>query len=152
MKTSIIMLLLLKLLCSSVIASEKPLNVITMALPPYGYIDENGLAAGINADIVSAIVKRSGLAFEHKIYPFARITKMLKAGAEVDITMALPHDNVTEFSSAVLPVIPIDIVIITRKGTVINNIEDLEGKVLGMVRGAKYDTRLSENSNIRKSM
>ena len=55
-----------------------------MELPPYGWIDENKQGKGIIFDMAQEIGVRSGMPFTHKVYPFARMLKLLKAG-KVDI-------------------------------------------------------------------
>lgn len=57
---------------------------------PYGYKDKEGNIHGINYEILQQIEKKSGLEFEYRLYPQARLTAGISAG-DMDIALVFDH-------------------------------------------------------------
>jgi len=117
--------------------NEFTLRVATMDLPPYGWKDETGQFRGIIYDMAQEMAVRSGLRFVHKIYPFNRMLKLLKAG-KIDILSSQPHQKALDAGNQLAVQFNIDVIAATKKGSRIDRIEDFRGKNLIYHHGASY--------------
>lgn len=120
-------------------ATEEPyiLKIATMDLPPYGWIAETGDKKGIIFDMAQEMGERSGLPFEHRIYPFNRMLKMLRDG-KIDLLSSQGHQKALDAGEKLAIQFNIDVIAATNKNSEIKTIDDFKGKDLVYHHGASY--------------
>jgi len=138
-RQNIIAFFLIILSISPLFAGEDAytLKIATMELPPYGWVDEKGEKKGIIFEMTQEIGIRSGLPFEHNIYPFNRMLKMLRAG-KIDILSSQAHQKALDAGEKLAIQFKIDVIAATKKNADINNIAGFKGKDLIFHQGASY--------------
>ena len=129
--------------CLSTISAQ-PLNnevtslkLVTMDLPPYGWIDEEGKPHGIIYELTEEIGKRSGLPYTHKIRPFSRMLLELKVG-NVDLLSSQSHKLALDAGDKLAIQFHIHVIAGTKKDSNIKTINDFKDKNLIYHNGAFY--------------
>lgn len=152
MKNPAAALLIVIVLSLPVIASADKLVFVTSAQPPY-VMSENGQPAGLDIDIIRELCRRLGVEAEIQVLPWKRALYHTEKG-EADAIFAPRH---TEERAKFLyypsePFILERTVILAPKGSgiKINSIDDLKGKVVGVVRGYSYDPKFDTEKGIEK--
>jgi polar amino acid transport system substrate-binding protein len=124
------------------------IEIRTIAIAPYGF--ENSLEpSGIYLDLANQLSKESGFRAINLIYPYARIIKELKSG-ETDLTIMFKYKELSEDVIYIAPLPTLKNVVIGLAGTEINAIDDLKGKTLGYLRGAKFSDVIDNDPDIYK--
>jgi len=113
------------------------LRLVTMNLPPYGWIDEKGKPHGIIYELTEEIGKRSGLPYTHKISPFSRMLLELKVG-KVDLLSSQAHKRALDSGDKLAIQFYIDVIAGTKKDSKIKTIKDFKDKSLIYHHGASY--------------
>ncbi|MFZ5428160.1 MAG: substrate-binding periplasmic protein [Thermodesulfobacteriota bacterium] len=112
------------------------LHAGTFNLPPWGWI-EDGKPMGVIYDLHTDVARRTGLPFTNDMYPFTRLAAMLERG-ELDFISGQPHDALLKAGEKLALLHTIDIIAVARKGSGIERLEDLAGKVVVYHRVASY--------------
>ncbi len=126
----------------------------TSEWPPY-LIAKNGQATGIHTEIIFELCKRLKIALEIQVLPWKRALMYAEKG-KVDAVFSARHTEEREkflYYSAE----PIQIertVILTLKGSnlKVTEVDDLKGKVLGVVRGYAYGPKFDNYQGIGKEV
>lgn len=108
----------------------------TFNLPPWGFI-ENERPKGVIFDLHTDVARRTGLPFTNEMYPFTRLAAMLEKG-ELDFISGQPHKALLEAGEKLALLHTIDIIAVARKGSGIESLQDLAGKVVVYHRVASY--------------
>lgn len=141
----------------SIVPDDAPLKIGTMQLPPYGWIDKQGIKHGVIYDMNEEIGRRSGLAYENQILPFARMIEKLKTG-EIDLISSLAHKPALDAGEQLSIQHTVTVIVATRKNSNIHTINHLSGKHLVYIRSASYPQlkdipkRVSRVDNYRQSV
>lgn len=131
------------------VANEvKTLNVRTIDVSPYGIID-NGRNSGIYYELFNRLFESSNVKFENVIFPYARIKHELKSG-QADVTIMFKYQELSPYVNYITPLPALKNVVIGKKGTSISSIDDLNGKVIAYLRGAKFSDKIDKSKNISK--
>lgn len=149
MKRALIVLILLSFVQCNPLFANDIIKFSTMDLPPWGFYDEKGNASGVYSDIASEIAKDAGISFENTIVPYSRMIDDLEKG-NADVIMLFPNERIKKNAILLAPLFFLENIVIGLKGTHYTSLEDLHGKVVGQVRGANYDDRLTWNTLINK--
>jgi len=145
---------LLLLLCyflqstNSVAKEVKKLNIRTIDVAPYGII-ENDQYKGIYYELSNMLFENVNVDFENIIVPYARIKHELKFG-QADVTIMFKYQELEPYVTYVAPLPALKNVVIGKKETAISSIEDLNGKVIAYLRGAKFSEKIDTAKNISK--
>jgi len=130
--------------CITIATAEEPsseevtsLKLVTMDLPPYGWIDEQGKPHGIIYEMTEEVGKRSGLPYTHKIRPFSRMLLELKHG-KVDLLSSQGHQRALSAGDKLAIQFHIDVIAGTKKDSGIQQIQDFQGKNLVYHNSAFY--------------
>lgn len=145
-KRLIQILLFCAVLLATSSAMAETLRIVTIALPPYGYID-NKTNTGLNYEIGDAIALEAGFVPENNIVPLARGMEEISTG-HADMIIMFPNPKINADARNLGMILPMETVIIARAGTVLRSLRDVRGKRVGSVRGAKYDDRVTKESGI----
>ena len=133
------------ILCASN-AMAQTLNVITLALAPYGFT-QNHKETGLAYEIGSLLAQEAGYTPNNTIAPLSRSVNDLSTGS-AEITIMLPTPEVERIATQIGPVLSVESVVIGRAGTPMRNFSQIRGMTLAAVRGAKYDDRLNKSNGI----
>lgn len=110
---------------------------VDTANAPYTFIDSAGEFAGVYADLLKMIARRTGLRFE--VVPgstVAALERDLHAGHADMVAMLMPTPERERFLSFTVDVAPMVWVLVARSGaTGIDGLQSLQGKRLALVRG-----------------
>lgn len=132
----------------SVAKEVKTLNVRTIDVSPYGII-ENGRNTGIYYELFNMLFDNSNVKFENIIFPYARIKHEIKSG-QADVTIMFKYQELSPYVNYITPLPALKNVVIGKKGTSISSIDDLNGKVIAYLRGAKFSEQIDKSKNISK--
>jgi polar amino acid transport system substrate-binding protein len=124
------------------------IEIRTIAIAPYGF--ENSTEPnGIYFDLANQLSKESGFKAKNLIYPYARIIKELKSG-ETDLSIMFKYKELSEYVIYIAPLPTLKNVVIGLAGTEIYAIDDLKGKTIGYLRGAKFSDVIDNDPDIYK--
>lgn len=112
------------------------LSLVTLALPPYGYVDK-GKSMGIAYEWGNAIVREAGFEPRNMLVQLTRGVLEMETGG-TDLIIMLPNPAMDKVAVSIGTVAPTENVVIGRAGSVLRSLKDVKGKVLARVRGAKY--------------
>lgn len=124
------------------------IEIRTIGIPPYGILDESG-PGGIYYEIANLIVKDAGLGSNNYIYPYARIISELKSG-QTDLTIMIKYEELESHVVYIAPLPPLQTVVVGLKEAEISSIEDLKGKTLAYLRGARFSDVIDDDAEIYK--
>ncbi|BBO73945.1 hypothetical protein DSCW_13620 [Desulfosarcina widdelii] len=113
------------------------LKIGTMDLPPYGWEDSQHEKHGIIYELNQEIGIRSGLPFENKILPHNRMYQMLKHG-KIDLISSQAHQAALDAGDKLSIQFKINVIVVAKKGSGIEKIEDFKGKKLIYHHSASY--------------
>lgn len=127
----------------------------TLYLPeaaPWSNLTGDANGNGVFDDWATEITKRTGLVFDIKRAPSARLQQALKDGS-VDLAFGVKSTGTASFVD--YPACPVasPVIIIAAKGFALTKIDDLYAapQGVGVIRGVTYDQAFDENAQIKKS-
>jgi diguanylate cyclase (GGDEF)-like protein/PAS domain S-box-containing protein len=122
------------------------------SLPPYSFVDKKGRFNGIAVDIMDALSKKLGIAFEvyPKTSPENIDSSTLEQLADVIASMVDRPERRERFNFT-HPYLTKSLVIMTHKNdTAINNRNDLAGKTVALVNGFEFSNQITtKNPSIK---
>ncbi|RLC19152.1 MAG: hypothetical protein DRI57_07540 [Deltaproteobacteria bacterium] len=127
----------------------------TAKWPPYVMVSEKGQISGLDVEIVQEMCKRLKIEAKFWVLPWKRAVKYTEKG-KVDAIFAMRH-NEERAKFAFYPSEPILMertVILARKGSgiKITKVDDLNDKIVGVVRGYAYSPEFDKHQGIKKSV
>lgn len=122
------------------------INIRTIDVSPYGII-ENGQNSGIYYELSNMLFEKT--TFENVISPYARIKHELQTG-QADVTLMFKYPELEPYVHYITPLPALRNVVIGKRGTLISSIDDLNGKVIAYLRGAKFSDKIDSAENISK--
>ncbi len=127
-------------------AFAEVLKIVTIALPPYGYV-ENNQPMGLNYELGNIIAEDAGYTPENIIVPLARAVEDIQNG-NADVVIMFPNPTIETSAENLGLVLPMETVLFGRADAVFRSLRDVRGKTVATVRGAKYDDRISKKNGI----
>jgi polar amino acid transport system substrate-binding protein len=106
---------------------------------------------GIYYEVFSAFITKSLFRGEHRIYPYKRIIREMKSGG-IDLTIMFKSDELREYVNYLVPLPPLNNIVVGLNRSEIFSIKDLEYKRLGYLRGAMFSHKIDSNKKIIKHM
>lgn len=122
------------------------LSIATIQLPPFGFVT-NGIETGLSYEIGNAIALEAGYVPDNSLVPFARALEGVTEGT-VDMVIMFPNPTLTENAINIGLVLPVENVVMGRADTRLRSFADLRGKMVALVRGARYDDRISTRNGV----
>ncbi|MVA22047.1 transporter substrate-binding domain-containing protein [Agrobacterium vitis] len=114
-------------------------------LPPWGFLDETGKPAGYDVDVGNLLATKMGVPVEFVgMTVAARIAQLMTGKVDVLLaTMGMYPDRakVVQFSK---PYASLDIILLAKKATKIEKIEDAKTLRIAVTRGAAQDTAITK--------
>ena len=124
------------------------LEIRTIGIPPYG-IENEADPSGIYYDAANLLVQKAGYQADNLIYPYARIIEELKSG-DTDLTIMFKYKELVDHVIYIAPLPTLRTVVIGRLGTSYNSIDELNGKTIGYLRGARFSDTIDNSPLIIK--
>lgn len=134
------------LLLTASVATAESLRIVTIALPPYGYI-ENGIETGLTYELGNRIAQEAGLDPINNILPFARSMEEVVSGT-ADMVIMFPNQTINANAKNLGSILPMETVIFGRADSTYRSLKDLHGKTIASVRGAEYDDRITKKNGM----
>ncbi len=151
-KTTLIALLLLGLPLLTVAQSLPPLAVAVIEVgKPSGY-RENGQPMGMYYDLSQLIFDELGEPYQLDMVPYRRMILGLDNG-EFSCAMFFTSPQRKQLYTQVGKIMTKETILVPRKGLAVPNVEALEGKTVGYIRGSNVGAlfgSLESNENVRK--
>ncbi len=130
-------LLLLVMLCLPLYAGAQDVLIVTEEWPPYNH-SENGEVTGVVTEIVKAVMARTGLDFQIRVYPWARAYKMAMEIENVMIYSIFRLDNREHlFKWIAIPGLSVEMYLFKprhRTDIQVKDIEDVKAYTVGVTR------------------
>ena len=120
-----------------------------MDLKPGGFLDEQKHPAGMFYEIGKRIIEETDLAAEYEVVPYARAINYVETGV-ADMVIMLPNEPLKQGAIEVANLFSFEHVILGPAGSHYTSLQDLHGKVIGKIRGAKYDETFDADAAITK--
>lgn len=124
------------------------IEIRTIGIPPYG-IQTDTDQRGIYYDLASRLAELSGHESNNYFYPYARIVNELKSG-QSDLTIMFKYKELEGHVEYIAQLPALQTVIVGLEESNINSIEDLKGKTIAYLRGAKFGDVIDDDPDILK--
>jgi polar amino acid transport system substrate-binding protein len=144
----LVIALLILFITTNICYANKTMQLRTIGVAPYG-VESNDAYKGIYYEITELMLASSEFKADHYIYPYVRIMHELKSGV-TDMTIMFKYDELKEHVDYLVPLAPIQNVVVGLQNLEINSLVGLEGKTLGYLRGAKLSDEIDNNDKIEK--
>lgn len=149
-----LLLLALNLVIINLLFAEDRLIFICEEYPPYEYINKN-MPAGMDVEVIDAVCKKAGIAYEIKFYPWERCVAMMKDGRADVIFGLLKNPERTKYLKYPDSEVSYDKRVLISLKTypgLIKDISDLKGKTVGVGRGYSYGEPFDSDPYFIKEM
>lgn len=140
--------LVLTLLLPLVARADSPLRVMINDVAPYT-LHDSPQHPGMHAEIANLLAKQSGMPISISWAPYARLAAALRFDL-ADLVVAVESPELEGIARRIAPFHEFKFVVIGRRDKDINSISQLNGRLLGVARGAFYDERINNNADIQK--
>lgn len=124
------------------------IEIRTIGIPPYGIQNEHN-PGGIYYDIANLIAANAGFQSNNYLYPYARIVSELKSG-QTDMTIMFKYKELEGHVAYIAPLPALKTVVVGLEGSDIRSIQDLKGKTLAYLRGARFSDAIDSDAAINK--
>lgn len=153
-----VLLILLLLGASNFVRSQEkdPKATITVGIyqnPPKIFIDEKGNPEGIFIDLLEVIAAKENLSLEYTSGEWKELMKMLSRGdidLMPDVAFSTERDSLYKLNS--LPVLGSWLEVFTTETNIVNSIQDLQGKKVGVLKGSIQEEYLTKNIKPRLNL
>jgi len=136
------------MLCFSPLSAQT-IQIETINVAPFGFTGEKGKPTGMMFEISNKIAEEAGFKYANVIVPYARTILELRDG-KADFVLRYSNEQLQEVAIPVVSVVSMQTIILFKVGHPFENLEDLQGKIVGMVRGGKFDNNFDKNTAIHK--
>jgi ABC-type amino acid transport substrate-binding protein len=126
-----------------------PLKLVTIDGPPWGFVGPNGKPTGMMYEIGNRIAEEAGFTWTNQLVPYARIGPQIAQG-QADFVLRFSSEEMVNSAIPVAVVVTMPVIAIGAKGVRLNGVEDLRGKVVGVVRKSRYTEQFDNDPQIRK--
>lgn len=126
-----------------------PLKLITIDGPPWGFVGTDGKPTGMMYEIGNRIAEEAGFAWTNQLVPYARIGPEIARG-KADFVLRFSSEEMVQSAIPVAVVVTMPVIAIGAQGVRFNGLEDLRGKVVGVVRKSRYTEQFDNDPQIRK--
>ncbi|MDG3087896.1 transporter substrate-binding domain-containing protein [Vibrio hannami] len=128
-------------------AFAKDIVVAAVEVSQRGFWGEDGTAQGSSVEITNTVAQAANIQVKNVIMPYPRILHNLEVG-KVDLALLVPNDKVTKVAIPLVHLQNVDFIIVGKRGTELNNVEDLTGKRVGYLRSSRISEKILENLDV----
>lgn len=127
----------------------RPLNIVTIDIPPFGMTAEGGQSYGIMYEISNRIAAQAGLASRNILQPYARTVVELKHG-RADFVLRFDNDSLAEAAIKVAPIFPLQVIVLAAADKHLHTFNDMHGLTIGVMRGGHFNDAFAADEAIKK--
>lgn len=131
------------------VLQARPLNIVTIDIPPFGMATEDGQLHGIMYEISNRIAKQAGFASRNVLLPYARTVIELKQG-RADFVLRFDNDDLDEAAIKVAPIFPLQVIVLGAAGKRLRTFNDMHGLTIGTMRGGHFNDAFAADEAIKK--
>lgn len=128
--------------------AAQSLRIDTILAPPLGFVTDEGQPTGLYYEISNRIAEAAGLSYTNQIVPFARAITELERG-DADMSMFFRREGNPQLAPLIV-VYTLKNVLIGRKGTQFDALDDLHGKLVAQTRRTHYGEAFENDPAITK--
>lgn len=125
------------------------IKIDTIKVAPFGFTGDEGEPTGMMFEISNKIAEEAGLKYTNIIVPYARTILELRDG-KADFVLRYSNDQLPAIAVPVTSIISMHNIILSREGISFKSLENLHGKIIGRVRGGKFDVNFDNDTAINK--
>lgn len=138
--------------CAVAVCFAETIVLVFDSLPPYEYL-ENGVAKGLNVDIIKSVCKKLGVTPVFREYPWSRAMHMVKNG-EADAIFSLYKTKERE-EFLLYPTLPLNdetnVIIVPKESTLrAGSLDDMKKWRVGVVQDYSYGEKFDNYAAIFK--
>lgn len=126
-----------------------PLKIVTILGAPWGFVGADGKPAGIMVEIGNRIAEEAGFAYTNALVPYARTAVEMETGG-ADMLLRFSNAHLGRIATPVAVVVSMPVIAVGPRGSQFNEVADLRGKQVGVVRTSKYVDAFDNDAEIRK--
>lgn len=134
--------------CHTYAFDKIQLQARTISVSPYGIIDDSH-RHGIYYELLNKLFAQENIILKNRISPYIRIMQDLKQGS-ADVTIMFKYPEMEPYVNFISPLPALKNVVIGGNNFTIKSINNLQGKTLAYLRGAKFNQELDRNEQIYK--
>lgn len=127
----------------------RPLNIVTIDIPPFGMTAADGQLHGIMYEISNRIAAQAGFTSRNMLLPYARTVIELKHG-RADFVLRFDNDDLAEAAIKVTPIFPLQVIVLAGAGKRLRTFNDLHGLTIGVMRGGHFNDAFAADQAIKK--
>lgn len=145
-------LTLLGFFCLSFVVTAlqaRPLNIVTIDIPPFGMTAADGQPYGIMYEISDRIAAQAGFASRNQLLPYARTVVELKHG-RADFVLRFDNDSLAEAALKVTPIFPLQVIVLAAADKRLSTFNDMHGLTIGVMRGGHFNDAFAADKAIKK--
>lgn len=135
--------------CATEAAEQPPLKACAIAESPWAYVDEDGTLAGIAIDLHTYFQRVTGRAILTEPCTIKRARAGLKDGS-VDLALLPEVQGLSKWAQPLLPVYRARVMVLPRKGVMVQRYEDLHALTVAVPEGSVVDLRLQSDPDVEK--
>lgn len=130
-------------------AKERTLSASIFEIAPWGYRNSNGNIAGLEYDIIRSIENDIKEPIKVNLVPYNRMIYQLKNGT-TDFGIFFRSKKSEESAEPLIRWGTLDIIVITKKGRVVKNYNDLKGLKIGVRLGGYFGNKFDNDKKLFK--
>lgn len=130
-------------------AMARELRIVTIESAPFGFVGKDGKPTGMMYEIGNLIATEAGFTYTNQITPYARSAHVVARG---DADFVLRYRS-AELSSSAIPVagvLSLPTIVVGKPTLKCRSLVDLQGKVVGVPRGGRFDDAFDAEAGIQK--
>lgn len=125
------------------------LKLATIDGPPWGFVGTDGKPTGMMYEISNRIAQEAGFTWTNQLVPYARIGPEIASG-KADFVLRFSSEEMVSAAIPAAVVVTMPVIAVGGKGVRFRTVEDLRGKLVGVVRKSRYTEAFDNDSQIRK--
>ncbi len=125
------------------------LKIETINVAPFGFIGKDGKPTGMMFEISNRIAQEADLKYTNEIIPYARTIFDLKIGT-ADFVLRFSNDELPAIAVPLVSIITMTTIILSKADAPYASLNDLDKKLVGVVRGGKFDEDFDNKTAINK--
>ncbi|SFI01267.1 amino acid ABC transporter substrate-binding protein, PAAT family [Pseudomonas guineae] len=130
-------------------AQARPLNIVTIDIPPFGMALADGQPHGIMYEISNRIAAQAGFASHNMLLPYARTVIELKHG-RADFVLRFDNDALDQAAIKVAPIFPLRVIVLGAAGAQLHSLSDMHGLMIGVMRDGRFNDAFAADVAIGK--
>ncbi len=125
---------------SQAVPRAERIEVVVVAMGPYGHIDRRGKPAGLFVEILQTLTANMGLPVSIRVQSYDAAMRALRSG-EADLSLYFPSPELSEQLTLLLPLAPLELGILYRDAGGDSPPLRRLGSIEGRDYGIRYDRR-----------